>query len=220
MALLKALVIGATGLIGKQVTAQLLENEHYEQVFLLVRKPVIWQHAKLVVRVVDFSLPNWVDNIPPADAVFCCIGTTMQQVGGNKTLYEQIDLGIPLAVAARSKQLAYSQFLLVSSIGANASARNFYLQLKGRLENVLIDCHFESLHIFRPSFLIGDRGSFRPGEKIATAIFKWLSVFFVGALNKYKPIQDRVVARSMLANSLQSQKGVHYHYYQQMTNIT
>lgn len=220
MALLKALVIGATGLIGKQVTAQLLENEHYEQVFLLVRKPVIWQHAKLVVRVVDFSSPDWIANIPPADAVFCCIGTTMQQVGGNKTLYHSIDFGIPVAVAAKAKQLAYRQFLLVSSIGANAKASNFYLQLKGQLENALINNHYESLHIFRPSFLVGDRGSFRPGEKIATLIFKWLSVFFIGALNKYKPIQDRVVAKAMIAYSLQSAKGIQYYYYQQMTNIT
>ena len=57
-------------------------------------------------------------------------------------------------------------FSLISSIGADKNSGNFYLKVKGEIEEDVIDLGFETTNIFRPSFLIGERKETRTGEII------------------------------------------------------
>jgi hypothetical protein len=72
---------------------------------------------------------------------------------------------------------------------------------------------YESIHLFRPSLLLGNREEFRAGEKVAQVSMKFLSPLFLGALKKYKPIQSMAVAKAMIAASKQQATGVHVYDY-------
>ncbi len=74
---------------------------------------------------------------------------------------------------------------------------NFYLRTKGEVEEAIKEIQFESLSIFRPSILIGDRKEFRLGEKIGTFFARIMSVFMVGKLSKYRPVKALLVAEAM-----------------------
>ena len=116
-------------------------------------------------------------------------------------------------------QHGFSQFLLVSAIGANPVAANFYLQLKGCIEEDITALPFESIHIFRPSLLLGNRQEFRLGERIAQVIVKATSFLLIGAWRKYKPIQAADVAKSMVAAANREIAGVHMYEYDEMKTL-
>ena len=98
-------------------------------------------------------------------------------------------------------------------MNANKDSRNFYLQLKGTVEEAISKLPFESVHLFRPSILIGNRDEVRPGEKIAQVSMKWLSFLFQGSLKKYKPIDSLDVAKAMIATAKKDAKGVKIYEY-------
>ncbi len=192
-------VLGATGLIGNLLTLELLKDESVEKVRVVVRKPIELQHEKLEVAICNFNdLAALTACIGDGDALFCCIGTTQKQVNGDKEAYRKIDFDIPVQAANIAKQHEFSNYLLVSAIGANAQASGFYLQLKGEVEQAIEQLNFPSFHIFRPSFLLGARKEFRMGEIIAKYIFKVISFLLVGSLQKYKAIEAIDVAKAMV----------------------
>jgi uncharacterized protein YbjT (DUF2867 family) len=110
----------------------------------------------------------------------------------------------------------FKKFLLVSSVGADTRSRNFYLQLKGSVEECISTLSFESIHIFRPSLLLGRRKEGRPAERIAQVSMQFFSFLFLGGLKKYKPIQSLDVAKSMIAASKQQTRGSQIYEFERM----
>jgi len=215
-----AVVLGATGLIGQHLVQELLENEYFNRVRLLVRKPLTINHPKIDIQVVNFNDEKDIAaRIDIGDVIFCCIGTTRKKVKGNKTEYRKVDYDIPIITARLGVQHGFSQFLLVSAIGANPVAANFYLQLKGCIEEDITALPFESIHIFRPSLLLGNRQEFRLGERIAQVVVKATSFLLIGAWRKYKPIQAADVAKSMVAAANREIAGVHMYEYDEMKTL-
>jgi uncharacterized protein YbjT (DUF2867 family) len=212
-----AAVIGSTGLIGTQLVQFLLEDTAFTEVRILVRRPVSLSHPKLTVQIVAFDdYHELKEKIGSGHSVFCCVGTTQQKVQGDKEAYRKVDYNIPVNAANASIENGFKKFLLVSSAGADKNSSNFYLQLKGSVEESISQLEFESIHFFRPSILLGDRKEFRAGEKIAKRSMQLLSFLFFGPLKKYKPIQSSEVAKSMIAASKQNEKGVHVYGYKEM----
>ena len=82
-------------------------------------------------------------------------------------------------------------------MGADKNSSNFYLKVKGDVENDLARLKFKNLIIVRPSMWLGDRKEFRLGELIGKKIMKGLSFLFVGKLKKYKAIEAATVAKAM-----------------------
>ncbi|AEV99256.1 semialdehyde dehydrogenase [Niastella koreensis] len=215
-----AVVLGATGLIGQHLVQELLENEYFNRVRLLVRKPLTINHPKIDIQVVNFNDEKDIAaRIDIGDVIFCCIGTTRKKVKGNKTEYRKVDYDIPIITARLGVQHGFSQFLLVSAVGANPVAANFYLQLKGCIEEDITALPFESIHIFRPSLLLGNRQEFRLGERIAQVVVKATSFLLIGAWRKYKPIQAADVAKSMVAAANREIAGVHMYEYDEMKTL-
>jgi uncharacterized protein YbjT (DUF2867 family) len=93
-------------------------------------------------------------------------------------------------------------------MGADAESSIFYSRVKGELENALQSIGYNSLHIFRPSFIAGPRKESRPGEKIGLAIFSLLAPLFIGPLKKYAPIQAEHIARAMLRTAQKNEPGM------------
>jgi len=215
-----AVVIGATGLTGAQVVEALLADDYFDKVRILVRRPVHLQHAKLEVQLTDFTNLHELESKPgKGDILFCCIGTTAKKVRGDKQEYRRIDYDIPITIARLAVQQGYEQFLLMSAAGANAAAANFYLQLKGSVEEDLAAMPFPGVHIFRPSVLLGQRKERRWGEGIAKVLMSLLSFLFIGSLRKYKPIQSSKVAKAMVAVAKKNIHGVYAYQYDDIRKL-
>lgn len=209
-----AVVIGATGLVGSALVQQLLNNDAFDHVRILVRRAVNLHHPKLEVCITDFSnYEQYQQKLGKGDCIFCCIGTTMAQVKGDKTLYRTIDFDIPVNAARFGKAAGFQQYLLVSAIGANSKSRFFYPQLKGEVEEIITTFGFKSFHIFRPSFLLGNRIEERRGERIGIALFRLLQFLIP---SNYKGIDVADVAKAMIRSAKQKPAGLHVYYYRQM----
>ena len=100
---------------------------------------------------------------------------------------------------------------LVSSVGADPSARSFYLRVKAEAEQALADLPFRSLHIFRPSVLTGHRPESRPAERLGIAIGRALSPIMVGAARRYRPVAADVVACAMVRTARDPGTGTSIH---------
>jgi uncharacterized protein YbjT (DUF2867 family) len=204
----KALVIGATGLIGKQLVELLLNSDRYNEVRVLVRKLLHIPHPKLVEVRYNFAQPDATQVI--GDDVFCCLGTTMKQAGSKEAFYA-VDYEYPVQTARFARQNGATQYLIVSSMGADPKSAFFYNRVKGEVEESLRLVGFGSLHIFRPSLLLGDRGERRIGEQIGESLMRVFKPIMIGPLRKYQAIDSATVANAMLAFAGKEQSGVFVH---------
>jgi len=209
-----ALVAGATGLVGKLCLETLLECGYYQQVIALARRPLDRRHPRLTEMIVDFDKLQEIDPFPAGD-VFCALGTTIRRAG-SQAAFMKVDFEYPRTIASRSATAGSKIFVLVSSVSADPRSPNFYLRVKGELENAIIALPFESTHIFRPSFLIGERAETRLGESIAAAIARPLRFTMVGPLRKYRPMPAATLARAMAAATRESAPGRHIHHYDEI----
>lgn len=209
-----AVVLGATGLIGSSLVEQLLADDKFSTVRVLVRRPIAIQHPKLEVLITDFTdYDAYKKNLGTGDCIFSCVGTTNANVKGDKLLYRSIDFDIPVNAARFGKEAGFTQFLLVSAIGADARSRFFYTRLKGEVEEMIAGYTFKSFHVFRPSFLVGRKQSERTGETLLTSLFR---VFSFLIPSNYKAISGASVAKAMLTAAKQEKEGLSVYYYNEM----
>ncbi|WP_159470567.1 NAD-dependent epimerase/dehydratase family protein [Dyadobacter sp. 3J3] len=204
-----ALVIGATGLVGKQVLNYLLASPIYNQIKVLTRRSSGIQHEKLDEIFFDFDKPD--ASLVKADDIFCCLGTTIKKAGSEEA-FKKVDFQYPLQIGRLGKLNGASKYLIVSSMGADSKSFIFYNRVKGEIEKELTDLHYDALHILRPSLLLGDRGGeSRFGEKIGEVLAKILDPVMVGPLKKYAAIDSDKVARGMVELAQLPEKGVFIH---------
>ena len=202
-----ALIIGSSGLIGKQLLSLLLESRDYDKVIVFNRKEMALNHPKLVQQLIDFEdIPSY-KNLIKGDDFFCTIGTTIKKAG-NKEAFRKVDFSYPKQFAEIAKTNNIKHFLIVSSLGADVNSSNFYLKTKGEIEQFIINSNIEIVSIFRPSILSGNRKEFRLGEKFGLMLMKVFSFLFIGNLKKYKPIASETVAQGMFAAAQKNKLGV------------
>lgn len=191
-----ATIIGSTGLIGGHLLELLLKDETFSTVRILIRLPVEIAHSKLEKKLVDFTdLESFRLALEGTDVIFCTIGTTMKKMKGDKAAYRKVDYDIAVNSAKLGKACGCEKYVLVSAVGADSKSRNFYLQLKGEIEEAVEASGIEAVYVLRPSLLIGNRKEFRLSEKLAT----WLMPLFAFLLPaKYRPVKASEVAKAML----------------------
>ena len=186
------LVIGSTGLVGRECVRQLVDDSTCTRVVALTRRHQdgLVTGSKLEMRTVDFDRLGEDPTLFDVDQVVCALGTTMRKTPLRED-YRRIDYEYPITAARLAQDRGASHYLIVSAVSANAKSRVFYNRLKGELEDALALLDYRSLTIARPSVLIGDRDEPRLSEKIA-----W-SLGFITP-KKYKPVKARNVATSLL----------------------
>lgn len=203
-----ALLIGATGLIGKQVLQNLLESPDYGEVRALTRKSLNIRHPKLAEIIFDFDSPD--KAAVKADDIFCCLGTTIKKAGSQEA-FRKVDLEYPLKIASIAKINGAEKYLIVSSMGADSKSVFFYNRVKGEVQDKLASFNFDSLHILQPSLLLGEREERRLGEKVGEVLAKLLGPLMSGSLKKYKAIDSAKVARAMVVLAQKQEKGIFIH---------
>ena len=201
-----ALIIGSTGLIGSQLLDLLLESQEYDKVITFVKRDSGIQHPKLKQHIIDFDKPETYKELVVGDDFFCSIGTTIKKAG-SQNAFRKVDFEYPKQFASLAQQNKVKQFLIITSLGADANSSNFYLKTKGEIQDFLKNCTFESISILQPSLLLGNRTEFRLGEKMGVYFMKLFSFLFIGNLKKYKAIQSEAVAKAMFIIAQKNYKG-------------
>ena len=194
------LLLGATGLVGREVLSLLLEDGDVSRVVVIARRATGVKHARLEEHLFDLGEMAKHANLFAVDQIVCALGTTIKQAGSQER-FRVVDHDYPLTAARLGKENGAKHYLLVSAMGANARSRIFYNRVKGEVEQELTALQFRSTTIARPSLLLGDRAEHRAGERIA-AHFAWLMP------PKYKPIEARDVARALVRLAKEDAEGV------------
>jgi uncharacterized protein YbjT (DUF2867 family) len=199
----KTWLSGATGLTGAALLNQLLNEPKFDRVIAFVRKPLHVVHPKLVESPADFEHMNETSFV---DTVFCCLGTTIK-TAGSEAAFRKVDYAYILAYAQAAKARGATHFSVISSIGADPNSRVLYSKVKGETERDLQRIGFQSLAIYRPSLLLGDRKEERSGEQYATIAMRVFKPLMLGPLKKYRAIHVNTVARAMLREALSPRPG-------------
>lgn len=193
----KAVILGASGLVGSFLLDELITSPEIEKVYALGRRPLNNESPKLEQITGDLMSADFWELSLDADLLFICIGTTKAKTP-DESWYFKIDHGIPVSAAKWAKAKGLKRLLVVSALGAKSQSSNFYLSTKGKMEEDVHKFGPETV-VLRPSMIMGPRQETRPLEAIAMFIFRILNPLIP---KKYRGVQAKDIARALYNLSL------------------
>jgi len=202
----KAIITGATGMIGSELLDLLLAGNAYDEIMIIVRKKLNMTHKKLTQLVVDFDQLEHHESSITGDVIFSCLGTTKSKTPDSKTYYK-IDHDYPLQLAKMAQKNGVKQFHIVSSVGANPNSGTFYIKLKGETERDISALDLQSVYMYEPSMLTGRKQGKRFAEMFFEGLFKIANPLLTGKWKKYRSVSGATVARTMYDQSLKDEPG-------------
>ena len=192
----KAILIGATGLVGQHLVKQL--SELYDTLIVLARRPPRYINASM-----RFYQVNDFDNLAEIFAsvgadnktdAFSCLGTTKKQAGSDEA-FRKIDHDYNVNFAKLCQDKGVENFFLLSSMNADIDSRFLYNRVKAETEKSIMALGFKQLVILRPSLLLGKHKG-RPLESIGQKAFQLISPLVSESLSLH-PISAKRVASAM-----------------------
>lgn len=153
---LRAIITGATGMVGEGVLLECLRHPDVEKVLVLNRRPGGVTHPKLTEIIhPDFhDLSPIQEQLRGYNACFFCLGVS--SVGMREPAYHRLTYDLTLHVAqtlvARNPAMT---FCYVSGAGTDSTeqGRLMWARVKGKTENHLRQLPFRTSYAFRPGFL-------------------------------------------------------------------
>lgn len=201
----QALVLGATGLVGKELVSQLLADPEWEQVVTLVRRPSGVSHARLTEHVVSFDQMEEWSHLLRGDVLFSALGTTRSTAGSQAAQY-QVDYTYQHRVAEAAARQGVKTLVLVSSMGADPHSKIFYSRMKGELDRDVQSLGFAQVKILRPGPLSGQRTEVRLSEQLSLPLLRVLNA--LGLFSSLRPIPAERVAKAMRRAVQERSQGV------------
>ena len=219
----EAILVGASGLIGKHVSSLLISNKTNQ--IQLNRKSLEVMSEAVEEVIVDLKDENSFRGFLNADCIYITTGTrlTLMQLlhikNKDRLSFLEVDFEMPLRIARAAYEKGVKKIALVSAIGANKKSNNFYLKTKGMLEEEILNMGFDKVVIARPGNLLGKRDLPTPKEvKIYELIFKIASPLMVSVLRKYRNIKAESVANSLISSVNEMRNGCVILEYEDMMN--
>lgn len=201
---MKAIVIGSTGLVGRQIVQKLLDLDSTQEVLVFARRSLNLSHPKLIEEIVDFErIFEWEDRVR-GDVLYSAFGTTLRAAHTKEKQFH-IDHDYQLSVAKAAIQNGVKTFVLISTVNANPDSSFFYLRMKGQIEEQVKKLGFSSLSILRPGPLTGAREKRRLSEFFSTTVLDVLSRLVKLDI---EPVDSSLVADVAVEAGLASQEGV------------
>ncbi|QHT69987.1 NAD-dependent epimerase/dehydratase family protein [Rhodocytophaga rosea] len=159
---IKAIITGATGMVGEGVLLECLQNPEVEQVLVINRKPGGRTHPKLkeMIHADFFNLSPIEPQLSGYNACFFCLGVS--SVGISKEEYKHITYDLTLNVAQVLARLNPDiTFCYVTGAGTDSSGNGSlaWARVKGATENALMKL-IKRAYMFRPGFMKAT-----PGQK-------------------------------------------------------
>jgi uncharacterized protein YbjT (DUF2867 family) len=215
----KAIIFGASGFIGSHLLTDLLGNEDYEQVSVVVRKTLGLHHPKLKELIGDYHTLHLLKGKIEADEIFLTLGTTRANTP-DKAQYYQIDHDYPVEAAKIALEAGAKSVFVVTAVGANANSSIFYTRTKGETERDIISLNFEHTCIFRPSMILGERKENRRLEKTLIKVWVFINPLLIGqSLKKYRGIAGPDIATAMMNAAKNPTDKVKIFHWQEMTDL-
>lgn len=196
---MKAIVTGATGLVGNLILKELLNDNDFSEIRIFVRKPSGITSPKLKEVVSPMMDIDSLSSEIIGDFLFNALGTTIRQAGSKKE-QQRIDRDLPIAFARIASGNGVKVMLNVSSVGANLNG-GFYLKTKAEMEQGTEKYFPGKVFHFRPGFLIGKRKEFRLLEKVAFGAMKIIDPVLTGSKMKYRGMPVEKLAKAMVSLS-------------------
>lgn len=204
-----ALVLGATGLVGRALVEALSRDSRWERIHLLLRRPPPppLQHPRVSHEVL--APERWGEDPGhyAVRTVFVTLGTTRKSAGSAEA-FREVDLHLVVSAARAAEAGGAGQLQVVSSVGADPGSRFLYPRTKGEMEREVSLMEIPSIVLLRPSLLLGDRDESRPGERAAEFLLRPLGPLLRGPLEPLRPIHAREVAAAMAALAWNSGGGI------------
>jgi uncharacterized protein YbjT (DUF2867 family) len=203
---MKLFMLGSSGLVGSTCYSKLLLEKSPPEIVTFTRRRLNLLGG--TERVSDLKdLASQMSDLE-ADTAFCAIGTTIKKAK-TRAAFEEIDLNLPLRFAVAAKARGVENFHLLTALGADAASKQYYLRIKGLVENEVKTLGFRSLHIYRPSLLLGHRQDFRLGEELAAGLYRRFEGLYPKALNKYRPIEVDKLSSFIIRKLQENEPGTH-----------
>ena len=190
-----AVIMGATGAVGKEILKEILGGDFYERIYVLGRNSIsrLPEDGRLTKIVIDFENMRFDTSILDDADVFASLGTTLK-IAGSKENQRKIDVDYTVNFAKLCEWKVRS-FNVVSAIGAKSNSKNFYNSLKGELEDKLKEMNLGILRIFQPSLLISRRDDNRFLEEIFMKVAPIFQFVLKGKTKKYSPIEASLLGK-------------------------
>lgn len=203
---MKALVVGATGLVGSELVRLLADGAGVEEVRRVARRPPKDESTRVRDFIVDFErLDDFSSAFAGVDVVFSALGTTLK-TAGSKAAQRRVDFDYQLEAARLGRAGGARTLVLVSSMGADPRSLVFYSRMKGELEHAVQTLGYPSVVVLRPGILDGERREHRPGERFALGVLRLVPAF--DSLAGLRPIPATTVARAALRAARDASSGL------------
>jgi uncharacterized protein YbjT (DUF2867 family) len=213
---MKAIVIGATGLVGNLILKEILNDAEFSEVRIFVRKTTGITDPKLKEFVTPMQDIEVLSSDIKGDVLFNALGTTIKQAGSQEE-QQRIDRDLPIMFARIASENGANLMLNVSSVGASLKS-NFYLRTKAEMENGTEKFFPGKTFNFRPSFLVGKRKEYRFAEKVAFVFMKLLDPVLTGSSKKYRSMPTDILAKAMVCLSKNPEGKPNVLYYPDIVN--
>ncbi len=205
---MKAIVAGATGLVGSELVKLLLEDPEYSEVVVYTRRALSLENSRLKQVQGELGAMNEHRDELKGDVYFCCLGTTIKTAGSQDN-FRKVDFHGVVSFGRLAFTHKAKKFLVVSASGAHSQSKLFYPRVKGEAEKALKDLKLNSLVIFRPGLLVGDRAEKRTGEKIGISSFRVLRHIMPKKLSSSIGTEVSQLTKRMLEESKAASAGLH-----------
>ena len=206
------LLAGSTGFLGNNILKELGFNK--SPTIALGRKAIPNLPEDSQELLIDFdNLDQLI--LPDIDHVYLSLGYPLiyHNVMGLMTTslkkdFFLVDFTYQLEIAKKAKELGAKNISLISAVAADSNSWNYYLKTKGMLEEEIIKLDFESINIFQPGHLTGNK--FRLDILFADAVSIILDPFLLGPLKKFRSISAKKLSLAVVKNSLKAKAGINY----------
>jgi uncharacterized protein YbjT (DUF2867 family) len=195
----RVFLVGATGLVGRELLRLLQADPQVTAIVAPTRKPLP-AHEKLDNPVGDDLFALLTKQEQPVDMVFCCLGTTRREAGSDAN-FHYVDYTLVVESALTGRRLGAQHCLVVSALGASTRSTFLYNRTKGEMEQALREQNWPRLTLVRPSMLLGERASPRLLERLSAPLFKLLP-------GKWRGVAAKDVAQTLLEQAFSPGNGV------------
>ena len=201
-------LVGATGLIGRRLIEISSAGDDVRMVGIARREPVLPKGAKVEMFVADPE--KWGDvlgAVKPA-ALICALGTTWKKAGRDEEAFRAVDFDLVVNTAKAAHIAGIRNFVLLSSSGADARSKSFYMRTKGQTEEAVSKVGFKRVDILRPGLLKGSRiDDLRPLEAMAQIASPVLDPLLPSKWSGYRSIDADIVCEAAMGLALRKAAG-------------
>jgi hypothetical protein len=153
---IRAIITGATGMVGEGVLLECLQNPDVESVLVINRKPCGVTHAKLKEIIhQDFQDMTPIrDQLSGYNACYFCLGVS--SIGMDQDTYYRLTYTLTMHVAGLLSEANRDMtFCYVSGGGTDSAEKSklHWARVKGKTENELMQLPFKAVYAFRPGFI-------------------------------------------------------------------